>query len=369
MKGHVRKRGNKYSFVIDIGRKPDGSRNRKWFSGYDSKKEAETACAEKITELNQGKYVEPTKKNVEQYMYEWLEHKITNKRKPIRTSTYDNYKMLVLNHVNPHIGHYKIDKLHETNIEDLYEYLLDEKELSPSTIHKIHADILKPAFRRAVRYRLLHHNPADIEDPPQPNKPNIKIWNQVEMHAFLDVAKQDKQYIIFHLGLNTGMRIGEILGLQKEYIVNEIIQIRKSLTAKTRELTDPKTTASIRDIQIDSITIEELNKHFTILEQDMDIADQGFVIASSNGNPLLQSNVRRKFNSLIKQAGVPKIRIHDMRHTFATLQLLSGTDIKTVSAILGHSSVWFTYDTYSHILPEMQKKAAENQLNIMKKKG
>jgi integrase len=376
VKGHVRKRGNKYSFVIDIGRKPDGSRNRKWFSGYDTKKEAETECAKKITELTQGKYVEPTKKTVSQFMDEWLEYKLNNKRKPIRPSTHATYKMLIENHVKPHIGRNRIDKTHETTIEELYEYLQDEKELSPSTIHKIHADILKPAFRRAVKYRFLHHNPADIEDPPQPNKPVIKIWNQEEMQSFLDIAINEDQYYIFHLGLNTGMRIGEMLGLKREFVdlSSNKISILHSLHAKDRTLGPTKTLSSVRNIEIDELTVKVLEQREATIQKQKELPgdiynDNDFICCTKTGIPLLQSNVRRKFNSLIIKAGVPKIRIHDMRHTFATLQLLAGTDIKTVSSILGHSSVWFTYDTYSHVLPEMQKAAADNQANIMKKKS
>lgn len=376
MKGHVTKKGDQWYFILDIGKKPDGSRNRKWFKGGKSKPETETMCAQKVTELSQGTYVESTKKTVSQYLDEWLEYKRTNKRKPIRQSTYDTYRILTDKHVKSHIGRIRIDKLHETNIEDLYEYLQDEKELSPSTVHKIHADILKPAFRRAVKYRYLHHNPADIEDPPQPNKPSIKIWNQEEMITFLETAKVDDHYYIFHTCLNAGLRIGEMLGLLEEFIDFEkpLVKIRHSLHSKTRELGPTKTSSSIRDIEIDKLTLQVLKtRKSKIAENKLNshglYNDQGFICSTKLGKPLLQSNIRRKFNALIQKAAVPKIRIHDMRHTFATLQLLAGTDIKTVSAILGHSSVWFTYDTYSHVLPEMQKIAAENQLNIMKKKA
>ncbi|GGK20945.1 hypothetical protein GCM10010965_12550 [Caldalkalibacillus thermarum] len=268
-----------------------------------------------------------------------------------------------------------MDKLHETNIEDLYDYLREEKELAESTIVKIHADILKPVFKTCCQVSYSPPQPADIEDPPKHGKPQINVWNQEEMNAFLDAAKGDWMYPVFHLSLNTGMRIGEVLGLQWKHVDfdKKLIYVRQSLTAKTRELTSPKTESSIRDVPFDDITSKILkNQKSAINEKKLRAGssynDQDFVFVSGEGAPLLQSNVRRKFNSLIKKAGVPKIRIHDMRHTWATLQLMTGTDIKTVSSILGHSSVWFTYDTYAHVLPEMQKLAVENQLQIIQRK-
>lgn len=369
MKGHIAKKGNKYYIVVDVGKTPDGRRRRKWISGFNKKKEAEKALPEILFQLNQGTYAEPTKKTVKQYIEDWLEWK----KKRIRPSTLTTYCRLVNNHVFPHIGKIRLDKLHETDIEDLYDNLREEKELAESTIVKIHADILKPAFKRAVRYRYINHNPADIEDPPkQKRRKEIKVWSIEERNRFLETAKGDRQYIFYYLSLNTGMRMGEVLGLKWNNIdlENKVIKVRYTLTSHTRELSEPKTESSKRDIVIDDITLQELKKRLIQIKEDKLKAgelynDQGFVCCSKTGEPLLQSNVRRKFNSLIKKADVPKIRIHDMRHTWATLQLLAGTDIHTVSQILGHSSVWFTYDTYVHLLPEMQREAAETQMQLI----
>ena len=176
MKGHVTKKGNRWYFVLDIGRDPKtGKRQQKWFSGFNTKREAEKAMAEKIAEMLRGNYVEPKRIPFRNLLDDWLEHHVKHRTSP---KTYETYKYLAFHHIVPRIGDLNLDKLTPYHLQKLYSDLLDHDmntggKLSKTTVHHIHR-ICYGALKWGVQMRMIPHNVAENVPPPQRNKQEIK---------------------------------------------------------------------------------------------------------------------------------------------------------------------------------------------------
>lgn len=364
MKGQVRKRGNKWCFVIDIGRDPKtGKRRQKWFSGFKTKKEAERALAEKIAEINRGDYIEPSKITVREFFDMWLQDEVKPNRK---TSTFDTYRSQLRTHVIPEIGKIPLNKLATIHIHRLLKSLLD-KGVSPTTA-KYNIRTVKVALTWAVKMQLIPKNPAaNIETSNRPSGSEIKVWTDNEVIQFLQEARGSKFYPAFYLAITTGMRIGELLGLKWSDVDLErgVISIRRTLQRTSeglRLVEQTKTAQSRRLISISPSAVEVLKKYRIKQKEEMiryNYLDTDLVFTSRNGKPIEPRNLRDYFANIIKKAGLPPIRFHDLRHTHATLLLQQGVHPKIVSERLGHASIRITLDTYSHVIPSMQKEAAD----------
>ena len=365
MKGHIRKRGSKWCFVLDIGRDPEtGKRRQKWFSGFATKKEAERAMVEKIAELNRGEYIEPTKMTVKEFLEMWLEDEVKPNRK---VSTYDIYHSVITNHLIPGIGNIPLHQLGPIHIHQLMKSL-SNKDIS-STTAKYSVRTLKVALNWAVKMQLIPKNPAaNIRISTRSTGSEMKVWTDEEVNRFLQAAKGSKFYPTFYLAITTGMRMGELLGLKWTDIDFDrgTISIRRTLqrtSAGLQLIEQTKTAKSRRLISISPSTVEVLKKHRVEQKKEMiqynyrDVYD--LVFTSRTGKPVEPRNLREYFSLITKKAELPPIRFHDLRHTHATLLLKQGIHPKIVSERLGHSSISMTLDTYSHVIPSMQKEAAE----------
>ncbi|MGG0753745.1 tyrosine-type recombinase/integrase [Brevibacillus laterosporus] len=376
MRGHVRKRGNKWSFAITLGTDPKtGKRKQKTVSGFNTQKEAEKACNEMINQLYKGTYIESTNTTLKDFIAEWLE---THAKQMIRLNTYENYSRAVHKRIIPGLGHHQLQKLSPLHVQKFYGDLLDEG-LSPKYITYIHA-ILRKALSLAVRWELVTKNSAELANPPRISREIRATWDLDQTNKFLQSAKVDsiQYYIIYLLALYTGMRRGEILGLRwKDVDLSEgKISVAQNLSYTVNKgliFQEPKTRSSKRLIAITDIVVEELKKYkaeqsklrqlFGESYEDLDL-----VVCNANGKPIHPRNLTTHFNKLVKAVAIPKIRFHDLRHTHATLMLQLGEHPKIVSERLGHSGIEMTMDTYSHVLPNMQKEAAQRFENFMHKK-
>ncbi|MGC4378312.1 site-specific integrase [Fictibacillus sp. Mic-4] len=357
MKGHVRKRGNKWCFVLDL-KSDDGKRRQKWFSGYRTQKEAEKAMAKMITEINEGTYIEPSKEKFSDFLATWLELKKTK----VRQTTFDTYNMYTKNHILPTIGHYRLDQLNAVHLEKLYINL--SQHLAAKSILKVH-EIIRNALGYAKTKGFVRENVALLAETPKVTRKEMKVWNEEEVRRFLEVAKGDRLYIAFHLALTTGMRRGEILGLRWKDIdvKNKMLSINQTLSKDGSHFQPAKSEGSYRSIALAQSTLDELAKHYKMVREERfrygrEYQNLDLVVCTTLGTKVLPRNLSRKWYSLLKKADVSKIRFHDLRHTHATLMLKQGIHPKIVSERLGHSSVQITLDTYSHILPGLQEAAA-----------
>lgn len=258
-----------------------------------------------------------------------------------------------------------INKSNPMIIQGLYNKLTKRKALSDENIQIVHT-LINDSLKKAERLGLIARNPAALVDRPKAVKKEITLWDVAEVRQFLKCAKKSgRYYIAFLLALTTGMRQGEILVLRWKDVdfENGCVRITQTLSSDGKELLPyTKTKSGSRTIDLPEKAVTALKRHWLFIRGEREEAKSyknlDLVVCTGLGTPTHKSNIRRVFKSIIKKAEVPKIRFHDMRHTYATLLLLQGVNPKIVSERLGHADVRITLDTYNHLLPSMQKETA-----------
>lgn len=349
-----------WSFTIDVGRDPvTNKRIQRQEGGFKTKRDAEKAAAEMQTQIEHGDYVKPSNETVGAFMLDFVEQTLKNHVAP---NTYEARLGFVNNHIIPRIGHINLLKLTPVDIQRFYNELREEH--GAGHVQNI-GNLLTKAFKQAYEWGMIQKNVAALVKKPPISRKNttMKVWTVDQQKAFLDYAKVDNEfyYRLFLLALTTGMRKGEVLGLQWNDIdlKQGIIQVKRTLVIanKTIYLKDnPKTESSIRSISVAENTIKQLREYkLKQLPNELNL-----VFPSPKTNKLLYPNsLDKHFAKTIKAAGVPVISFHGLRHTFATTLLELGVNAKIVQEMLGHSTIKTTMDTYSHVLPNMQKGASE----------
>jgi integrase len=241
--------------------------------------------------------------------------------------------------------------------------------LSARTVRYIHTTLHK-ALKQAVMDGLIPHNATDAVKPPQPTREEMHPLTPEQAKVLLQTAHEagDRLEALYVLAIHTGLRQGEILGLKWDDVDLEdgSLQVRRTLaiTKSGPVFTSPKTTSSRRSLELTSQALEAVKHHLERQLAEIDRvgslwSENGLIFASETGEPLNRHNLtRRSFKSLLKRAGLPQIRFHDLRHTCATLLLTRNMNPKIVSEMLGHSTIAITLDTYSHVLPNMRNQAA-----------
>ena len=370
MRGHIRKQGNAWYVIVDLPRHPEtGKRRQKWHSGFRTRRDAQRALAEIVTRLDHGTYIEPNKQTLAAFLDDWL----ASTESRLRPSTFATYEMIVKKHISPRLGSLPLQTLTAARLNALYAELLTSGRrnakggLSPSTVRYIHA-VLRKALSDAVRWNLLPRNVADAADPPRPKRTQMKTWSARELRTFLDHVKNDRLYAAWALAATTGMRRGEVLGLTWQELDLDAgrASITRTLTVVggyELHFSEPKTAAGRRLVALDPQTVAALEAHreAQLLERSLmreAYSDSDLVFAREDGTPIHPDSFSDAFLRHSKEAGLPRIRLHDLRHTHATLALAAGVHPKVVSERLGHASVTITLDTYSHAIPAMQETAA-----------
>ncbi|MGG4498447.1 tyrosine-type recombinase/integrase [Brevibacillus reuszeri] len=369
---YFRKRNEKWSFTIDIGIDENGKRKQKTLSGFNTKKEAQVACAELVNKVSRGEYIEQTNKTLREFMNEWMDLQI---KQTVRISTYENYYRAINKRILPVLGHLKLKEITPAHIQRFYKELVEEG-LTAEYIRYLHS-LLKNALRFAVKWQLIAKNMVDLVDPPRINRKEKDTWTMEQSNRLLGEAKNSNPnyYILYFLAVYTGMRRGELLGLQwKDIDFNEgkISVSRTSVVVNGGNYLfhEPKTSSSNRLISIPEIVLNELRRHqLQQRKQKLYVGkayeDWDLVAATELGKPIHPKSLTDHFHRMIKKADIPKIRFHDLRHTHATLLLKLGEHPKIVSERLGHHNIHMTLNTYSHVMPDMQKATADNFAKAM----
>src|SRR5258708_11634184 len=251
----------------------------------------------------------------------------------------------------------------------------DRKALSAKTISYIHSTLHK-VLADAVDAGLLGKNVAAGAKPPRPSERatgGINAWESEELARFLDQVRGTRLEAIWRLSAMTGMRGGEVLGLRwcELDLDRSRLAVRQALIAVGYEVvhSTPKS-YSARVIDLDQETIDQLRAHKHRHQADRaecgaDYEDQDLVVARENGEPIHPHTFSQAFERLIEKAGVRKIRLHDLRHTHATLALKAAVPVKVISERLGHESPAFTLKEYAHVIPGMQAEAAAQVANLV----
>jgi integrase len=356
---------------IFLGRESHGK--RKYFSKtiHGTKKDAQKYLNAKLREKDLGIFVEPGTETLSKYLDRWL----TDVAKPrLRETTFEGYEWIANKYIKKYLGTMKLSQLQGYQIQKFYNDL-QRQGLSPRTVRYSHS-VLSSALKQAVRWKMIFQNPCAECDLPKAQHAEMKCYTPAEVRVFLETAKTNKHYVLFLLIIQTGMRPEEYLGLQwKDVDLEEgVLSVRRAVKIRKGGgfyFTEPKTNKSRRSIPLSESVVTALKAHrHDQLTAKMKIRDcyqeNDLVFATEIGTPLLIENLRlRHFEKIRVEAKLPKIRLYDLRHTTATLLLSAGENPKVVSERLGHASIVLTLDTYSHVLPTMQKEATSKLEKMM----
>ncbi|MHC1740648.1 MAG: tyrosine-type recombinase/integrase [Anaerolineaceae bacterium] len=313
--------------------------------------------------IDQGLSIRGSSTTLSEYLSSWLE----GRRMSLRATTFHQYASLISHHILPSMGKYKLFQLDLRTIEDYYAQLL-QRGVGVRTVRIVNI-ILSSSLDKAVKYGLIAHNPALGANLPVYRHGEMKIFNPAQVQQFLQVAENSHYYALYYTAITTGMRLGELLGLKWadiDWATNTIHvqRQRQYVPGQGVCLVEPKTRAGKRMIQLGQRLILVLRNHLKIQKDVQKEAvgkwvDLDLVFPSSIGTLGDVSNIRVDFNQILATANLSKIRIHDLRHTAASLLLNNHIPVIVVTQILGHSKPSITLDIYSHVFCDIQSEAAQ----------
>jgi integrase len=348
---------------ISMGLKDNGRRDRRHVSGA---KRADVVT--KVRELERKRDEgaggaagrAPT---VAQWLEHWLETIASQK---VRSSTLDRYRQLVRHQLSPKVGHHRLDRLQPEHVERMYVELL-AAGLSPASALQAHR-VLSRALRVAMQRGRVSRNVCTLVDAPSVSRDEVKPLTADECRSILGVASTLRHGTRWSLALALGLRQGEALGLPWDAVDLEAgrLRIRQALQRQRGRgliLVAPKSAAGRRTIALPPPLIDALRQHRTTQLQERMRAggqweDHGLVFAQPNGRPIDPRSDHRAWRALLVTAKVRQARLHDARHTAATVMLSLGVPPRVAMQVLGHSQISLTLGTYSHVMPELADDAA-----------
>lgn len=378
MRGHIHKRVRKgrdgkettrWYVVVDTGVDAAGRRRQKWHGGFDTRREAEVERAKIVNDLHTGSYVAPDRMTLSEWVREsWLP--LTESR--VKPSTFDSYRSNMATHVLPALGRRPLQQLTAAMLNALYADLLARGNgrgpLSPKTVNYIHT-IVHKALTDAVDAGVVPANVAERAKPPRPGRTaprEIRCWEPDELARFLEQVRGARLEVAWRLLAMTGMRRGEVLGLRWSDVDLDAarISVRHAVvTVAYAVLESTPKSHQARVIDLDPKTVSLLRAHrkgqrAERAQWDGDFRDSDLVVAKENGEPIHPQSLSQAFERLVAKSDLRRIRLHDLRHTHATIAVKAGVPVKVISERLGHESPAFTLKQYAHVVPGMQAEAA-----------
>lgn len=341
---------------------------RKVFYGK-SRAEVQEKMKVLLREQQQGLLITAPNETVEQFLTRWVED-----RKPsVRIRTYERYECFIRLHVVPVIGRVKMQQLNPQHIKGLYARKLKEG-LSPTTVNTLHT-MLHKAFDDAVKWSIVARNVCDMVDVPQRAHYEMKPLTVEQAKHLLETAKGHPLEALFMLALTTGLRRGEILALKWLDIDFEkrTVQVKRIFTRAPGNRyieAEPKTKKSRRAVRLTTKVADLLKQHRkrqleAKLQAGSQWVENNLVFSTSLGTPFNPSKLLERFNTLLKKAGLPHMRFHDLRHSAATILLAMNVHPKIVQELLGHNQISMTMDLYSHVLPGMQEDVIDRLEGVL----
>jgi integrase len=342
---------------------PAGKKRR---TSYGKKGEKRQDLADRLAEAlgncSKGLVFEGDDRTLSTFLDGWLAGTVKGS---VKSTTYESYERVIRCHIKPELGRRKLKTLAPDHVQVLYQRKLDAG-LTPGTVRLVHS-VLSRALDQAVKWGTVPRNVCKATTPPRAHSEEIKPPDSEQARSFLEEARGERLEALYVITVTAGLRIGELLGLLWQDVDLESAMLRVRHTKSTAK-TGPRFTAPKngkgRSIRLTRRAVDALSAHKAAQNAERLKAgslweDHGLVFATHGGRPLDSHNVARtSFKPLLKRAGLPDIRFHDLRHTCATLLLSRGHHPKLVQEVLGHSSVAMTLDRYSHVLPGMGDQTA-----------
>lgn len=371
MQGHIYRRRRpdgtftRWHAVIDLPPGPSGRRRQKTTT-HDTKREAQAWLARTNQELRAGEVYDTTL-TVAQYLDEWLDGK-----QALRPSTRVDYERHIRNIFVPELGQLRLLDLRAHHVEAVFRRLAEgnvrrERPMGAQTMRRVLAT-LNSALNTAVRRGMIRRNPAATVELPRATPTQPRVWTREEAAAFLAGTTNDRLHILYRLLVLTGLRRGEAVGLQWAdlHLAKGTLTVNRQVVSVNGELVvgPPKSDAGRRTVALDRITgqLLEVQHRRALLAHPWEpdeVFGSRFVFTRTRGECIHPVHVSRRFATLVRQLGLPPIRLHDLRHTSASLGLAGGESLLEVSRRLGHSSIGITADVYSHITANTARESTE----------
>ncbi|MGD0290693.1 MAG: site-specific integrase [Candidatus Binataceae bacterium] len=357
---------------IDLGWE-NGKRKRKSLYGTTRKEVAE-ALNKALREKAQGLPVAIERQTVAQFLAKWLTDSVKSSVRPL---TFEQYAQHVRLYIEPAIGNIQLSKLSPQQVQGLINAKLQDG-LSPRTV-QITLFVLRKALAQAVKWDLVIRNVAEVVDRPRVESKEIRPLTSDQVQHFFNALKDERMEAVFTVGLALGLRRGEVLGLRWEDVNFEDreISIKQALqrsggryvngegSRSVLHFVRPKSERGVRTIAMPERVAAVLRGHRARQAEERLLAgskwtDLGLVFTARNGTPIEPRRLDTEFKKVLKRANLPEtIRLHDSRHFAASLLLSQGVHPRTVMEILGHSDISLTMNTYSHVVPDLMREAAD----------
>lgn len=321
--------------------------------GADTKAEVQEWLRERQHEIDGGFDITGSKTTLEEFLREWIK----NAEPSLRPKTAFQYRKLMEKHIYPRLGQIALKDINQQRLERYYGDLILEGR-GVRTVRYAHS-ILHRAFEKAVMYGLLVRNPAHGAALPRLHQQEMSVWDDAQVSMFLTAASGSYYEALYHLAVVTGMRQGELFGLKWSdlqwgtgmlYVQRQVQRV----PGKSWSFIEPKTRAGRRPLRLGPESLDVLRRHKE--QQDLEREAVGkrwrnnnLIFPNGVGNPMDSDNLRKDFGRVLSEAGLPKIRFHDLRHTAASLMLNNNIPPLVVSRVLGHSRPSTTMDIYAHL--------------------
>lgn len=347
-------------------RLPDG-RRRYVYGG--SREEVRRKLGAAIHALEIGTLSDARGLTVGEFLDQWLAEVV----KPnVRPWTFAGYEVHVRLHLKPVIGSVLLDKLAPMHVQQLMNRKIAEG-LKPKTVRYIRGT-LRTALNHGVRWGLISRNAAALVASPRVEQYEIKPLTPEEARTFLASMKGNRLEALYSVALTMGLRQGEALGLRWQDVDLELGYLRISKQLQRidgrLQLVEPKTSRSRRSLALPGSIVAGLREHRERQDAERRSAGDrwtgdGFVFTTQEGKPLDGTAISKQFHGHLERAGLAQRRFHDLRHSCATLLLVQGVSPRVVMEVLGHSQIGLTMNTYSHVIPELRREAADRMDRLL----
>jgi integrase len=376
VKGGIRKRGATYTWYVHVPDPVTGRHRQISKGGFRRWKECQAALNDALSAMRVGTFVEPSRRTVASFLTdEWLPAIRASKRRP---GTAANYRIHVEAHVVPTIGAIELQRLSPAHINDFYQRLLaggrrDGQPMAPKTVRNIHA-IIRRALKDALRMGYVARNVAEAVEPPSAETAERSVWTPEQLRAFLKHVRGDQLYAAWMLFATTGMRRGEVAGLRDEDLDLAASRVSprrpRVVVDHTVHVSHPKTASGRRFLALDPSTAAALREHMARRADERrqispGVQHSALVFTWPDGRPIHPARFSEWFERHARQAGLPRIALHDVRHSYATAALKAGVPVKVISERLGHANAAITLDVYSHVIPGMDVQAASTVARLI----
>jgi len=364
-RGYIRQRGKGlYNVAVSLGKDLKTKRYRyQWTTVRGTEKDAKRKLTELLHQADTGVLIQSGKIRLELFLQDWLKDYVLPNLSP---RTAEGYEHICRHHFIPSLGNVTLNGLKPEHLQHFYSEKLSNG-LSAQTVRHHHTCLHK-ALQTAVEWGLLARNPADAVRPPRAQGIEMQTWDSDEITTFLEAARQTPYFALYHTALFTGMRRSELLALRwcdLDLLLCKIYVTRSLhvLIGGKVIIRQPKTAKGKRMIDLSPLATSVLREHREKQQLDramlgVPLKDDDLVFSDLEGKPLLPNTVTHNWIKLVRRTGLKPIRLHDARHSHASLMLKQGTHPKVVQERLGHASIQVTLDIYSHVAPGLQEAAA-----------